>query len=508
MNRNHRSHVKLCSPFVCVALVTLFTFMAAGGRGWSQSTSTLLKDPIKTDLGYVSGMTVGEPGKEVRVYRGIPYAAPPVGDLRWRTPRPAAAWQGVRKGTEYAPAAAQYFPSATWNLQESQMSEDCLYLNVNTAAKTAGDKLPVMVWLHAGGLDTGTGNTETYNNPALPQHGVVLVTVNHRLGAFGLFANDGLAAESPMGASGNYGMLDLIASLQWVQRNIAAFGGDPNRVTIFGQGGGAQKVLWLLASPLAKGLFQRAIVEAGTNRNYVRGQTLSENNTRIDTEWESYKVSQKMIDKLGGMNVARLRAKSWQEIVHAMPAPPTGPETVPAKDDRMHLTIDAWSLSDNTVNTFDEALGNDVPILIGGDENETAMFVGYAADWLPAISHQKSNVYVYRFMHVPSNWKKAGLKAPHGMEVKYHFGDVHGTWKAPAGFRADPGIDKDDDIVAENAMRMWVNFATTGDPSVNGVVKWPVFKAVAGEDKYVSIDVKSEVQSDFLKTFAPGMDQQ
>jgi para-nitrobenzyl esterase len=487
------------------ALALALAFMVtATSTGWAQSPSAALQDPIKTSLGYVSGMTMGERGKEIHVYRGIPYAAPPVGNLRWRTPQPATPWQGVRKATEYGAAAAQHFPSATWNIQESQMSEDCLYLNVNTPARTAGDKLPVMVWFHPGGLDTGTGSSETYNGPALPQHGVVVVTVNHRLGAFGLLASAGLSTESPTGASGNYGMLDLITALQWVRDNAAAFGGDPDRVTIFGEGGGAQKVLWLLASPLAKGLFQRAIVEAGTNRNFVPGQTLTENNTRIDTEWESYQVSQKFLNKLGTDDLKQLRARKWQDVVAAMPAPPSGPETVPAKDDRMHPTIDAWSLSDNTVNTFDEALGNDVPVLIGGDENEGAVFVGYAADWLPAITHQKSSVYVYQFTHVPANWKKAGMKAPHGMEVPYQFGDLSGKWTVPRGVQGDLGLNKDDATVAENTMKMWVNFAATGDPSVKGLVKWPVFKAVAGQDKYVAIDVKPEIRSGFLETFSPG----
>jgi para-nitrobenzyl esterase len=190
-----------------------------------------------------------------------------------------------------------------------------------------------------------------------------------------------------------------------------------------------------------------------------------------------------------------------------MPPPPDGAETVPAKDDRMHPTIDAWSLSDNTINTFDEALGNDVPILIGGDEKETAVFVGYTADWLPALTHQKSPVYVYRFMHVPAGWKKAGMIAPHGFETRYHFGDLSGKWNAPSGMPADPGLNKDDEVVAENTMRMWVNFASTGNPSVDGLIKWPAFKAVPGEDKYVTIDVQPEVRSGFFETFKPSTEE-
>jgi para-nitrobenzyl esterase len=502
MNRKCRLQVKLGSAFRVLALATVYMAVAAGEKGWGQSELSMLKDPIQTDLGYVSGLTIGEAGKEVHVYRGIPYAAPPVGDLRWRPPQPAAPWQGVRKSTQYGPAAAQYYQPGLRKVDadQSQISEDCLYLNVNTAAKTAQDKLPVMVWLHPGGLDTGTGNTETYNYTALPQHGVVLVTVNHRLGAFGLLAHPDLAAESPHGASGNYGMLDLIAALQWVKRNIGAFGGDPNRVTIFGQSGGDQKVIWLLASPLAKGLFQRAIVETGTSR------TLGDNSARIDTEWEAYKPGDKFADKLGAKNIAELRAKSWQEVVNAMPAPPSGAEPVPTRDDRMHQTIDAWSLTDHPINIFDEVLGNDVPILIGGDEDEVGKLFGYnTTEWISALAKEKSNVYVYRFMHVPAKWKKAGMKAPHGFEVRYHFGDLAGMRVDPPGLPADPGLNKDDELVAENTMRMWVNFAATGDPSVEGVIKWPAFKASPGEDRYVTIDVKPEVRSGFLETFKQGI---
>jgi para-nitrobenzyl esterase len=494
--------MKLGRIYIALAAVLAFVVTTEGGLAWGQSSSAALRDPIKTSLGLISGMTVGEHGKEVHVYRGIPYAAPPIGDLRWKAPRPGIPWQGIRKATEYAPSAAQYFPSSAWNIQESQMSEDCLYLNVSTPAKTAGDKLPVMVWLHPGGLDTGTANTETFNNPALPQHGVVAVTVNHRLGAFGLLASAGLSTESPTGASGNYGMLDLIASLQWVRGNIAAFGGDPDRVTIFGEGGGAQKVVWLLSSPLAGGLFQRAIVETGTNRNFVPSPAMRENND-INTEWESYLLSQKLLRKMGTDDVTALRAIKWQDIVAAMPKPPNGPEIIPAQDDRMHLTIDGWSLTDNTINAIDESLGSDVPVLIGGDENEREVFEGYAFDWLPAITHRKSNVYVYRFMHVPANWKKAGMRAPHAMEVPYQFGDLSGKWTVPHGIHEDPGINKDDTTVAENTMRMWVAFAATGDPSVKGLVQWPAFKATPGRDNYVTIDVNPEVQSGFMKTFSP-----
>ena len=486
-----------------LTLALAFAFIMAAANV-PLAAQTPVKDTIKIDQGTLLGTTIGSAGKEVHVYRGIPYAAPPIGELRWRPPIQHAPWQGVRQATEYGPACAQYYKPDLAKVDAAKINENCLYLNVNTAAKTTGDKLPVMVWLHGGGLDTGSANTEVANSPNLPLHGVVVVTVNHRLGAFSLFANAGLSVESPTGASGNYGMQDLIAALQWVQWNITAFGGDPARVTIFGEGGGGQKVLWLLASPLAKGLFQRAILESGTSRNYVATQTLTENNTKIDTEWEAYNVSNRFVDRLGARTVAQMRAKTWQQIVDAMPAPPVGTEKIPVKDDRMHPAIDAWSLTDHPVNILDEAIGSDVPVRGGGDADENTMFVGYTADWLPALSHRKSNLYVYQFTHVPTNWKKAGLVAPHGMEVRYQFGELGGKWNAPAGMPADPGLNKDDQTVAEDTMQMWVNFATTGNPSVTGLIDWPAFKLVAGQDKYVVIDTKPEVRSGFLESFKPG----
>jgi para-nitrobenzyl esterase len=169
----------------------------------------------------------------------------------------------------------------------------------------------------------------------------------------------------------------------------------------------------------------------------------------------------------------------------------------------MHLTIDAWSLPDHPINIFDEALGNDVPILIGGDAAETGVFEGYMTDWLPALTKQKSNLYVYRFMHVPSNWKGAGILAPHGLEVRYLFDDLAGNWPALPGRPVEPGVNKDDEIVAENMMNMWAHFAATGDPSVEGMVEWPAFKAATGKDRYVTIDVKPELQAGFLEKFKP-----
>jgi para-nitrobenzyl esterase len=199
----------------------------------------------------------------MHAYRGIPYAAPPVEIRRWKPPEPVTPWSGVRECTAYSIQAAQYPDVNVPTAQRIPCSEDCLYLNVLTPAKSPTAKLPVMVWFHGGGLRYGNGNWSLYNGLGLPRHGVVLVTVNGRLGMMGLMAHPLLSKESAKGVSGNYLFLDLIAALKWVQKNITAFGGDPDNVTIFGESGGGTKVISLVASPLAKGLFHRAICQSG-----------------------------------------------------------------------------------------------------------------------------------------------------------------------------------------------------------------------------------------------------
>ncbi len=201
----------------------------------------------------------------MRVYRGIPFAAPPVGDLRWKPPQSAASWQGIRQATEFGNACSQpAFPSnGLYGTAPPPISEDCLYLNVWTPAKSADDRLPVMVWIHGGGFVHGTGSAIGYEGENLARKGAVVVTINYRLGILGFLALPELDAESPQHVSGNYALMDQIAALQWVQKNIAAFGGDPNRVTIFGESAGSISVNILMASPLAHGLFSRAIGESG-----------------------------------------------------------------------------------------------------------------------------------------------------------------------------------------------------------------------------------------------------
>jgi carboxylesterase type B len=212
--------------------------------------------PVLVEGGRVSGVREGD----LRVFRGVPYAAPPVGEGRWRPPQPVRPWAGIKACGAFGPSCIQgEAPDHPGSLAGSQ-SEDCRYLNVWTPAKNAADRLPVMVWIHGGGFISGSGSLPARfgENLSGRQH-VVVVSFNYRLGVFGFLAHPALSAESPHGVSGNYGLLDQIAALRWVRRNIAAFGGDPRRVTIFGQSAGGQSVISLLVSPLSRGLFARAI---------------------------------------------------------------------------------------------------------------------------------------------------------------------------------------------------------------------------------------------------------
>ena len=203
---------------------------------------------VELTYGQVSGV---ELDNEVAVFRGIPFAAPPVGDLRWKAPQPPIPWQGVRVADTFGPTCMQR--------GRALMSEDCLYLNVWTRADSNDDNLPVMVWIHGGGWTSGASSNGTYDGSAFAEKGVVLVSGNYRMSAFGFMAHPALSAESDRGVSGNYGILDHVAALEWVRDNIGGFGGDPDNVTIFGESAGGASIYALLATPLAEGLFQRAI---------------------------------------------------------------------------------------------------------------------------------------------------------------------------------------------------------------------------------------------------------
>jgi para-nitrobenzyl esterase len=452
-------------------------------------------DPVKLDTGLISGTAGATP--EMRIYKGIPFAAPPVGDLRWRAPRPAAHWDGVRKADQFGPICMQNVPGGA---NGQQVNEDCLSLNVWTAAKSSGERRPVMLWIYGGGYNVGSGAQPDYDGEALAHKGAVVVTVNYRLGVFGFFSYPELTKESDRRGAANFGLLDSIAALQWVQKNIAAFGGDPKRVTIFGESAGAGLIANLMTSPLAKGLFQRAIGESSSWHTATIG--------RVGTLADAEQAGVKFADGLGAKSLAELRAKPAAGILKAGRG--AGP------------VVDGWSVPEDPGAAFAQGKQIDVPVLVGSNRDESfgpqpsgvdqfaeraQRVYGSLADTFlklyPAASDDqakdsafaagrdemawvmrtwarmesktgKSKSYVYYFTHQPPAQPnaKGGKFGPgsrgtavHTSEIVYVFGNLRGP-------RAWTDADRQ---LSDTMSNYWVNFAASGDPNGKGLPKWPAF---------------------------------
>jgi para-nitrobenzyl esterase len=457
---------------------------------------------VETEKGYVSGTALDEAEQRIHAYRGIPYASPPIGDLRWKPPQPPSAWSGVRECTAFSAAAPETSFGLPSMLHGLSQSEDCLYLNVLTPAENAREKLPVMFWLHGGGLEMWSGNHRIYNGLRLPAKGVVLVNVNTRLGPLGLFAHPLLSRESPERVSGNYLFLDIIAALKWVQQNIASFGGDPANVTIFGESGGCAKALCLMASPLAKGLFHKAICESGSAR---RGKPLD------DMEAIGARVFAILGVDREKDPLSAARALPWEEIIKCSIALKTNP-ILPGPWD---AAIDGWFLLDTPANIFKAGNQNIVPFVVGGNMGE---LTGPGVIVLPHIIPDFVNVlkgaskaggkaYAYIFDRVPEGWKKDGAVCAHTMELPYVFGDWDNNsdfWEAvfyitkPSGARtAYPGFSEKDTKVSETMMMLWTSFAKTGNPGQDGLLDWPVYDEFT--DRYLYITESLQVKSGFSR---------
>ena len=530
--------MKRFASFLLISLVLLSTVAASVSCA---PAAAPLKDPIKIDTGLISGAVVGEK-QDIHVYKGIPFAAPPVGDSRWKPPQPAAQWQGVKACTEFGPAPMGYYSSSFPFY--SKPSEDCLYLNVWTPAKTTSDKLPVMVWIYGGAFRFGEGSNPGYDGTNLVQDGVVLVTFNYRLGPLGFLAHPLLSKEDAHNSSGNYGLLDQIAALQWVQKNIAAFGGDPNRVTIFGQSAGATSVIWLMASPLTTGLFQRAISESA-----YEGMLFADiRESKYGTEPKE-KMGEQLVKALGcdtaADPIACMRAKSAQEIMDAG-KPPTD---VLAAGYRYEPCVDGWVITDLPLSVFEAGKQQDVPLLIGSMADEWSLFqllvkpsidsyktyvnntfgdkaqqvlTMYPASnekeattsdkqvltlitftcparaYASSMSKVKSPAYFYQFSRVPPGAKAFG--AFHAMDINYVFTNFRPILSPlkPDVYFAD--IDR---ALGQSIMDYWTNFAANGDPNGEGLTTWPVYNA--GTRQYLdfgdTIQVKSGLNNDVCDLF-------
>ncbi len=486
------------------------------------ATAAAKADPITTAAGQVTGVLSSDGA--VRAYKGIPFARPPVGDLRWRAPQPATPWSGTLVADKFGAICAQPDPlggnsifTQLFFTPIEPRSEDCLYLNVWTKA-SPDDRRPVMVWIPGGGFRGGSAAGAIYDGAALAKKGVVFVSFNYRLWKFGFLALPELSKESEHHVSGNYGLLDQVAALRWVKDNIAAFGGNPDNVTIFGQSAGSYSTNYLMSSPLAKGLFHRVIGESGgAFAPAVPGSPLGRTQLMLA---DGEAMGSKLIATLKATSLEEMRRKTTAEIL-ASPSADRFDSAVPIRD--------GYVLTGTMDDIFGRGQQNDVPLLIGSNSDEGSNFpgprtlsafrddarktLGPFADEFLSVYHAnndtearkvseaavrdtrvnwptlqwakmqatkgKSKVFHYYFSHHPpappneayvENLGK-DLGAYHGAELAYVFGNlVPLEW---AWTDTDRDLEK---IVSQ----YWVNFATNGDPNGPGLPPWPTY--VPGTD--------------------------
>jgi len=464
-----------------------------------------IPDPVKTDAGLVAAASNSP--DSIRVFRGIPFGAPPLGPLRWKAPQPVAHWAGVRKADAFGPVCVQ--PKGMGRLNVSvdmpdspPASEDCLYLNVWTGAARANERRPVMVWIFGGAYTEGAGSSRHNDGEALARKGVVMVTINYRLGPFGFFSHPELTAESEHNASGNQAVWDCIAALKWVQRNIAAFGGDPANVTIFGESAGASLSAGLAGSPEAKGLFQRAISESGA----WMGLSMAPMRSRASAETPG---TGRGASPLATLPLAELRAKSTEEITKGLRG--------------AGMIADGWAIPEDESIAFANGRQNAVDVLIGSNKDEGSFILrgptveqwtarvrgrwGDLADaylkLYPAGSDAEAaksseaafsdemawhmwryaqaqaaigkRAYLYYFTHEPPTEPgKPNLRATHTAEVPYVFNNLKAVRVFPDNSSPElSSASEAEHTLADIVSSYWVNFARTGDPNGKGLASWP-----------------------------------
>jgi len=479
------------------------------------STSTLFfaassAPQVKTRSGTVEGKDDGK----VKAFLGIPYATPPVGDLRWKAPQPLAKWSGVKKATEFGYHCMQGKVFGDMVFHDPGGNEDCLTLNVWVPDKHADSKLAVMVWIYGGGFVAGTTSESRQDGYNLAQQGVIVVSMNYRLGVFGFLVHPELAKESGHNSAGNYGLLDQLLALKWVHDNVGAFGGDPANVTIFGESAGSFSVSSQMASPLAKGLFQRAIGESGAafSRSGLSYDAMS-----VRAEKDAKLVK----DKLGASTLAELRAVPADKLLDVFGKP--GPESFSFGPD-----IDGYFLPESVPDIFAAGKQNDVALMAGWNHDEGSFEIAfnpqkptaesfkataqkdfgdkadeflklyptdtddrvrrsafdYAGDkfiavstwqWMEAQSKTgKQPIYRYRFDMAPfsKNPNAPRLGAYHSAEIEYVFGQLDS--------KTDVTWSDADRRVSEMMQKYWSNFARTGNPNGPGVPNWPRYIASDG----------------------------
>jgi para-nitrobenzyl esterase len=465
-------------------------------------------DQVKTDKGIVEGTASAD--SKVRIFEGIPFATPPVGALRWKAPQPAPAWTGVKKTTEFGARCMQGRIFGDMGFRDKGPSEDCLYLNVWTPAPPAeGHLLPVMVWIYGGGFAAGASSEPRQDGENLARKGVVAVSFNYRLGVFGFLTHPEMAKESGHDSAGNYGLLDQVAALEWVHRNIAAFGGDPANVTIFGESAGSFSVSALMASPLSQGLFERAIGESGA----FFGTTLG-----LKTDAQAEEGDVKFAESLGAKTIEALRAIPADDLLKA---------SLKQGMIRFSPVIDGYFLPEDAASIFAAGKQSHVPLLAGWNRDEGTyhaifkqnaptvenfvkfahetygdkaaaflkvygaandeqakraaqdlagdQFIGFSTwKWIEEqAATGKSPVYRYEFDDAPPS--PTGADGPRGA---YHSSEIEFVFEQLAS--KDLPWRPQDKKLSDTMSSYWTNFAKTGDPNGPGLPKWPAYNAADG----------------------------
>jgi carboxylesterase type B len=485
-----------------------------------------IEKPLKVEGGLISGI----PGKDpaVMAFKGIPYGSPPLGELRWKAPNPVVAWDGIRKADNFGPSCIQTIvqEKKPWTYEfmaHGDVSEDCLSLNVWTAAKSASEKRPVFVYIYGGAFTEGSGAVPVYDGEGLAKKGLVVVTFNYRLGVLGFLAHPELSKEVQSRASGNYGLLDQIAALRWVRDNIKGFGGDPNRVTIAGQSAGGMSVHDLIASPLAKGLFHRAIVQSGGSS--IGGGGISINAHGL-AEAEADGV--KFAESKGAHSLKELRVLTWQQLSGAVPGSgrPAGAPML-----RFSPIVDGYFLPAAVQQVVAEGKQNDVPVLTGANlgelgglmpqgqvtaesftkqarqryaesaeeflklypfatDEEAKLAQAESARDLAMVSMYlwareraktaKTKAYTYLWDHTLPGPDAQKFGAFHTSEVPYVLNTL---------YMSDRPFTEADRKIADMMSSYWANFAANGDPNGQGL---PVWQAVGDTPQVMEIGDKTE----------------
>jgi para-nitrobenzyl esterase len=469
---------------------------------------------VRIDGGLIQGVADGN----VIAYRGVPFAAPPIGPLRWKAPHPVRPWKGVLKTQEFPSQCSQVGPPLPTMPQEPT-SEDCLYLNLWAAPPgPSSAKRPVMVFFYGGGFRQGSASTPLYSSAGLPKStGVILVAVNYRVGPLGFLAHPELRAESPHHVSGNYAVLDAIAGLQWVKRNISAFGGDPQRVTIFGQSAGSQLVSLLMISPPARGLFQAAIAES--NANMGPGMA-----TLADAE----KSGVAFASSLGARSIAELRGVSAEKISGSTFEVPPGS----AGTNQAWPIVDGYVIPEETYTLYANGMQANVPLLLGYNENEGEFFQNpVSAAGYSAAVHQEYGAFADQMLAlfpagtdeeaVRSNsslraesafgwqmwsWARINARTSRSKTYFYYFsseyGNGHGA-ELPYVFQYPFGAPWSDDQreIGRKIAAYWTNFARTGNPNGDGLPEWPEFNVEINPVMYIGQEFEAGTMPDLPAHF-------